>query len=474
MRWPAKAEEFTNFVNQSIAPESGLPPMTVDMLKRWSDWGIFHHAPVYYRDDFNIALALLRNEADLRQRLSSPLAQPAQAPETGALEGAFQRGIAQVVSCVGSGLIEEQLMIQGLKDTGLIGSAGQIAVNFYPFSGKPIEIPSAGAEAKEGDALIIEIQDSGELKWGPAMTPLGEREFTTDDTVFRTLRSLSERQPELLSETEGKISAETAKGMNLPWPPERSKASAPANNKPGKQFARSLFTFPIFVPVMAIKGTRATIVESVYIAPNGQRIPPTPRHETSFPSRLYPAFLNTDGRSIQKIVNFIISYGLTLRFKFSRSDDPQRIFCAEQQKMRQLLTEAHNGNLRFEDIQPLSPRREDALVEQDFVEALFLTPDYADYISEVRRACSPEEQKSKFLPIRRYYSWLDYMWAEILEDIGRGLIPPLCKGGCGRILSPTLERERGRKREYCPDCELKRSTERSRQSRLRKRRGNPM
>ena len=34
-------------------------------------------------------LALLKNEAYLRQQLSSRLAQPAQVPETGALEGAF-------------------------------------------------------------------------------------------------------------------------------------------------------------------------------------------------------------------------------------------------------------------------------------------------------------------------------------------------------------------------------------------------
>ena len=39
------------------------------------------------------ALALLKNEAYLRQQLSSQLAQPAQVPETGALEGAFQRGV---------------------------------------------------------------------------------------------------------------------------------------------------------------------------------------------------------------------------------------------------------------------------------------------------------------------------------------------------------------------------------------------
>jgi len=464
-----KAEEFVNFVNRSIAPESGLRHIMVEDLHRWHEIGFFVHYPEYYRaGDFEIAIALLKHEADLRQRVSSPLAQPAQSYMARAPEVAFQRGIVQVVSCIGSSLIEEQLIIQGLKDINLIGSAGQIAVNFYAFSRKPVDIPSAGAEAKEGSLLIFEADDSGELEWAPVMTPLGKREFTADDRLIKTLWSLDlERKPELLSETEGKISSETAKRMNFPWPPEKSEALASTDNRSEKQYARSLFTFPVFVPTMAIRDAPATMVESVYITPNGQRIPPLPKHETPFPFRLYPAFLNTDGSSMQEIVNFMINYGLTLRFKFS-TDDPQRVFCAEQQKMRQLLVEAHSGNIRFEDVQQLSPLREDALMEQDFIEALLLTPDYADYISEVRRVYATQEQKSKFVHVRRYYSWFDRMWAEVLEDIGQGLIPPLCKGGCGRLLSSALEHKRGRKREYCPDCERARGKERTRQWRLTK------
>ncbi len=118
-----KAKEFVNSANQSIAPESGLCHITAEDLHRWHEIGFFAHHPEYYRYDLQIVLALLKNEAYLRQQLSSRLAQPAQAPEAGALEGTFQRGITQVISCVWSGLIEEQLIIQGLKDTNLIGSA---------------------------------------------------------------------------------------------------------------------------------------------------------------------------------------------------------------------------------------------------------------------------------------------------------------------------------------------------------------
>jgi len=34
-----KAEEFVNFVNRSIAPESGLLYITVEDLRRWTEIG---------------------------------------------------------------------------------------------------------------------------------------------------------------------------------------------------------------------------------------------------------------------------------------------------------------------------------------------------------------------------------------------------------------------------------------------------
>ena len=452
-----KAEEFVNLVNEGIAPESGLRPITVKDLRCWTEMGFFKYSPQchqeYYRSDLEKVIALLRFEAGVIRRTRSSPAQPARVQKTEARGDVLQRGVVQVICCSVSNLIEEQLIIQGLKDTNLIGSAGQIAVNFHPFSRGAVDIPSIGAQAKEGDLLIIECDDSGGLELEPVVTPLGKREFTADDTWIRTLSGLNpERKPELLLEIQLEIPPKTAKRIKFPWPPEKSEALTSKDSMSQKQFPRSLFTFPIFVPVVAINGVPATTVESVYVTPNGRRTPPL--CDAAFLlSRLYPAFLNTDGDSLQEIVTFMANYGLTLRFRSSPASDPTGYFRAEQQKMREVLTEAYNGKLRFADIQGLSPAHEDALVEQDFIEALLATPDYADYISERRRAYGAQEQKSRFLQVRRYYSWLDYMWAEILEDIGQGLIPRLCKGGCGKILSPSAEHQRGRKKEYCPDCE---------------------
>ncbi|MDD5093218.1 MAG: hypothetical protein PHV74_02415 [Dehalococcoidia bacterium] len=458
-----KPEEFVDYVNRSISPESGLRHITIEDLHLWHKIGFFVEHPKYYRTDFHTVLALLRNEACLRRQIRSQLAQPIQVPVTGSPKGASQRSFSQVICCVGSSLIEEQLIIRGLKETDLIASAGQVAVNFSPFSRKPVDIPDGGAQAMEGDLLLVEFEDQGDLEIGPLMTPLGQREFTTDDTVLRELWKVdSARKPELLSEIEQEIPPKTERIIQFPYPLGKSESLASTGSKSRKRFARSLFTFPIFVPIMTLKGVPATMIESTYVAPRRERIPRS-RNVPLLPSRLYPAFLDTGG-SMHEIVNFLTTYDISLYFRISSTGDPQKDFLAEQQKMRQLLVEARGRNLRSEDIERRSPPHEDALVEQDFMEALFSTPDYADYLSEYRRARKAGEQEPKFLPVRRFYSWLDYMWAEVMEDITGGLIPPLCKG-CGKVMALSPEGKQGRRREYCVDCDPARGKERIRRHR---------
>ncbi len=447
-----KPEEFVNFLNQSIAPESGLRHITVEDLHRWHEIGFFVRHPEYCRFDFQTVFALLKNEAYFKQRLSSQLAQPAQIPETEALEGAFQRGFTQVISCVGSSLIEEQLIIQGLKDTGLIASAGLVAVNFYPFSRKPIQIPSSGVEADQGNALVFEADGAAGNIPDPVVTPIGTRRFTEDDASFNNIcNSISLWGHELLP------------GIEHMFPPKIAEQMRSTALQKKRQFVKPVYTFPLFVPIMKASGIPATIVDSVYITPGGQRIPPLPTITSLVSPRLYQVFLNTNGNSMQEIVKFVSDYNLILRVKFP-TDDPQRDFCVEQQRMREVLAEAHKGHLSFEDVRRSSASHEDALVEADFIKALLMVPDYADYISEIQRASGPHEHPLRFLPVRRYYSWIDYMWAEVLADIGQGFIPILCKG-CGKVLTLSLEDKPGRRREYCMDCEPKRGKERVRRHR---------
>ena len=120
MEWKLKAEEFVNLVNQSITPESGLRHITVEDLRRWTEMGLFHRYPEYCRAELQTAIALLRLEAEAIQRARSSLAQPTQVQKTEARGELLQRGVVQVVCCVASNLIEEQLIIQWLKDTNLV------------------------------------------------------------------------------------------------------------------------------------------------------------------------------------------------------------------------------------------------------------------------------------------------------------------------------------------------------------------
>ena len=450
------AEEYANFVNQGIAPESGLRRITAADVRNWTDKGLLKPTRNYYPYDIRIALSLLQLEREVQSRSSTrpQHTQPAQTDASRArdLEAMFQKGITQVVTCVASSLTDEQRIIQALKDAGLISSAGHVAVNFYPFSSKPIQIPSIGVEANEGNMLIFEADGSTGNNPNPVVTPIGRRGFTEDDAFFKNIcNSDSVWGHELLPGIEHLVLPEIAEQMkNVALQKE-------------KQFIKPVYTFPAFVPILKISGIPATMVDSVYVTPGGQRIPPLPTIMSLVSPRLYQAFLNTNGNSMQEIVNFVSDYNLILRFRFP-TDDPQRDFYIEQQRMRKVLANAHEGSLSFKEIRQLSPSHEESLAEADFLRALCLVPDYADYISEIQRAFGPQEQASRFIPVRRYYSWLDYMWAEILEDISGGFIPPLCKR-CGKVLTLPLEDKRGRRREYCIDCEPTRGKERVRRHR---------
>ena len=419
--------------------------------------GTFQVRTRILRDDFHVVLGLLQLEREAQSRSSTrpQHIKPSQTDASRArdLEAMSQKGLVQVVTCVSSRFAEEQRIIQALKDTGLISSAGHVAVNFYPFSSQPIQIPSNGVEANEGNMLVFEADGSTGDSPRPVVTPIGAREFTEDDAFFKNIcNSDSVWGHELLPGIEHMVPSEIAEQM-------RSAALQKM-----KQFIKPVYTLPVLVPIMKMSGMPATMVDSVYVTPGGQRIPPLPTIMSLISPRLYQAFLNTNGNSMQEIVNFVSDYNLVLRFKFP-TNDPQRDFYVEQQRMRKVLAEAHEGFLSFNDVRQFSPSREDTLAESSFLKALLLVPDYADHISQTQRACGPQEQTSIYIPVRRYYSWLDYMWAEILEDIAVGLIPPLCKGGCGKVLTLPLENKRGRKREYCKHCELIQGKERVRRHR---------
>ena len=339
--------EFVEFANQSIASESDLRYITADDLRNWKNKRLFKYAPEYYRDDFQVVLALLQLESEVQSRSSTRPrhTQPVQTDVSRArdLEAMFQKGITQVVTCVASSFTEEERIIQALKDAGLISSAGHVAVNFYPFSSQPIQIPITGVEANEGNMLVFEEDGSTGNSPNPVMTPIGRRGFTEDDAFLKNICN-----------SDSVWGRELLPGIEHLVPPEIAEQMRNVALQKEKQFIKPVYTFPVFVPILKISGMPATMVDSVYVTPGGQRIPPLPTIMSLISPRLYQAFLNTNGNSMQEIVNFVSDYNLLLRFKFP-TDDPQRDFHIEQQRMRKVLANAHEGSLSFEEIRQLSP-----------------------------------------------------------------------------------------------------------------------
>ena len=243
-------DEFVNFVNQSITSKSTLRHIAVEDIRSWTNKELFRHAPEYYHDDFKIVLALLQveREAQLRYSSTSPLEQkfPVYKTRSPDLKEVSQKGVVQVVTCVSSNFSEEQRIVQALKDTGLIASAGRVAVNFYPFSSKPVQIPSDGVEAREGNMLILEADGSEGINPNSVITQIGTREFTKDDAFFKNICNLGSLWGhELLPGIEHLVSPEIAEQM-------RSAALLKR-----KQFAKSVYTFPVFMPIMKIGGIPA-------------------------------------------------------------------------------------------------------------------------------------------------------------------------------------------------------------------------
>lgn len=157
------AHEFVNSVNQSIAPDSGLRPITVTDLRRWAELGFLKHAPKFHQFDKITAVALLEYESEVTRRRASPQ-QERQALPGRTLQLTIQKGIFQVITCIASNPNEEQRIIQGLKEANLIGSAGMVVVNPSHFLGKFIDISSNGPEAKQGAqrlGLLIQLRLSG-------------------------------------------------------------------------------------------------------------------------------------------------------------------------------------------------------------------------------------------------------------------------------------------------------------------------
>jgi len=427
VREALKAEEFIVFVNSSIPSDSGLRHVTREDLRRWTEMGFFKHAPEYYAEDRLTAIGLLRYERDW---LSKPRDMPARCGKhrSQPSAGILQKGCAQVISCVGA-YPENELIVSALKETNLISSAGIISVNCGFVSKKPVKPPEEGPRAAStgGELFVLQVEfGSSDMKVKSAVTPLGVKQFSEDDTLFRSLSNLNpDNKPVCIFETEGEI--RSGEAINLPFPPEASGAEVKPM-EPDERFSKSYFSTPFLILFVTIRGVRAAMVELTHVTHDRQRVPSLTGANV-FPSRLYPLFLDVDADSMQSIVDFIATYGIDLQFR-SASGNPQEDFRDEQRRMREILEKARERKLCDQDIERASTPHEGVMVEQSFLSSLVNDPHNADIVSATYEG---GQYQGQFVPVRRFYSWLDFMWGELLADAVEKVLPRICCG-CGACM----------------------------------------
>ncbi len=229
-------------------------------------------------------------------------------------------------------------------------------------------------------------------------------------------------------------------------------------------------------PVVFIKDIEPTLVQLSFVL--GGKRQPGISLGAPLPSPLYRAFLNINANSSQAIMDFMNAYKVYLFPMSWDSNDLSKyisgskrvmrlilsatqnqlmeFWSSQQQKMRGILAAAAQGRLRQVVFPPIFPVCEDAIVEWHDISGYF-APDLAQtkVPRDVRHALFEfkEDKTTDAVRVRRYYGWLEYMWAELADDIYKGKAMLICER-CGRIISPSTH---GRQKRFCglsenPEC----------------------
>lgn len=228
-----------------------------------------------------------------------------------------------------------------------------------------------------------------------------------------------------------------------------------------------------FNPVLFIKDVELTPVQLSFVY-GGQR-PPAMGRRSTLPFSLYQDFLNIYTESTEAIMDFMNTYKVYL---FPMSFDRRQLldyvagveeslqlglitsrgrlrefWKREQQQMRGVLYAAVQGRLGEVVFPPLFPRCEEATVEWREISGYFdpeflksQTPEHTKLaLFEFRGDLTSQAR----VRIRRYYGWLDYMWAELADDIFADRAALICER-CGRVIS---RGERGGRKRFCSRVE---------------------
>lgn len=406
-------KDFVAYVNGHLPPT--FEKVTDEHLKRWEGFGVLRAQPEYYPQDFHTVMGLMKME----QESPKEAVKQGSEPQKPTLPYPTSGTIYQVLSFLSEGasqaaMKEKAIIRLALLHSGLISTLGFVSINFSPFSGTTLDsvlkVPAYKSRFEQASASkeLLIIREANQFV-----------ESGTDKEILTAL-----------------------------------------------------------APVLFIQGVKPTVVYSTFIVGGkGRLLGPGQYVPLSRP--LYEEFLDSSMESLDDITSFMATHTMIGNFGLPDNNDSVGFVKTIQENMRRVLIRAAKGNLSVADLSPLSPFHEDDIIEANRLGEMggidIFTAD-GKPVSEGEIKVWPaykweshewvDYDRSK-LHVRRYYNWLDFMWAELTDAVTGGSQTPVCLK-CGKLLSQT----RGRRKTYCglenPRCYHARKAEYVRTSRRNK------
>lgn len=388
------ADEFIDAVNNARPPH--LPPANRDFLRQHA---VILGSHTFYQSQVPEAVHLLGIQHEFLGKLEQQTKARSTARETKSTipEVKPQIAISQIVVIHNSDAKQCHRIRNGLIQTELIHNSGSIFINFSPYTRQTIN--SLGSEA------------------------FNEADYRMEYAIFEEATSEGKMKP-------------------LGWS---------------------------ISPVLFIKGVEPTLVQLTYML--GGRRQPGIGPGAPLPSPLYQAFLNVNTGSAQDIMDFMNTYKV---YPFIMHFDPQQLinyvsgieksmeltlattegklkefWDNEQQRMRGILNAATQGILEQVVLPPVFPLCEQSTAKWDSIHGYFdrklVETTLPDDTRFVLLNFKKDETSNTRVPIRRFYGWLSYMWAELVDDIWRENEALVCEK-CGRVIS---RGKQGRPKRFC-------------------------
>jgi len=383
-------KEFLGYLSQHLPATLGK--VMPAHLKRWEDFGVLRPHPEYYSQDIHVVMGLMKMEQESQKSALSQGIEPQKPTLSHSVSGTIYQVLSFLGEVTSEAEMKERAIVRlALVHSGLISAPGFIHINFSPLSGRTL------------DSLL-------------AMPDYKSR--FEKASVSKELLIIQEVSQFVESETEREIMTALA-------------------------------------PVLFIQGVKPTVVYSTFIfGGRGRLLGPDQYVPLSRP--LYEEFLDSNMQSLDDITNFMATHLMFGSLGVPHDKDAVDFIKTTQEKIRQLLMKATKGNLWVADLSPLSPFHEDGIVEANRLGGMggmdiFTGEGKPVSVGEIKMFPAYKWESREWVPydksklhIRRYYNWLDFMWAELIDAVTPGSQTPVCLK-CGKL----LPQKRGRRKVYC-------------------------